>query len=77
MQQQKSYYTYLRNDREDLFTTLEIESRNNDIMLMIMDDIEKAYTQKTQIGVPSVEGKNPTIINNPRDSGKGKDTNKQ
>jgi len=77
MQQQKSYYNYLRNEKEDLFSTLELESRNNDIMLMILDDIVKAYTQKPQGGVSPVEGKNPTIITNARDSNKGKDTSKK
>src|SRR4030095_3449697 len=77
MQQQKSYYNYLRNEKEDLFSTLELESRNNDIILMILDDIVKAYTQKSQGGVPSVEGKNPTVITNARDSNKAKDTGKK
>jgi len=77
MQQQKSYYNYLRENREDLFTTLENEARSNEFMLTFVDDLEKAYTGKTQTGVPPVEGVNPTIINNPRDSNKGKDTNKK
>jgi len=76
MQQQKSYYNYLRNEKEDLFSTLDIESRNNDIMLMILDDIEKAYAQKTQT-VPPVEGTNPSIINKAADSNKRKDTGKK
>jgi hypothetical protein len=77
MQQQRSYYNYLRDNREDIFTTLENESRSNEYMLTFLDDIEKAYTGKTQSGVPPVEGKNPTIINIPKDSNKGKDTNKK
>jgi hypothetical protein len=83
MQQQRSYYNYLRDEREDLYTTLENEARTNEYMLTFLDDIEKAYTGKTETGIPPVEGKNPTIINNPTDSpqrpvgNKAKDTNKK
>lgn len=73
MQQQRSYYNYLRDEREDLFITLETEARNNEIMLLILDDIEKAYAAKTQTNVP-VEGKNPTIVTNIKDSGNKKDS---
>ncbi|HEV8283217.1 MAG TPA: DUF2723 domain-containing protein [Chitinophagaceae bacterium] len=76
IQQQRSYYNYLKDERDDLFSTLEDEARNNEIMLMILDDIEKQYTQKTQTN-PPVEGKNPTIITNIKDSNKGKDTNRK
>ena len=74
MQQQRSYYNYLRDEREDLFASLENEARNNEIMLMILDDIEKAYTQKPGTAAPQVEGKNPTIITNIKDSNKRKDS---
>jgi hypothetical protein len=37
----------------------------------------KAYTPKSQGAVPSVEGKNPTVITNARDSSKAKDTSKK
>jgi hypothetical protein len=42
-------------------------------MSVIVDDIEKAYTQKSQTNVP-VEGKNQTIVTNIKDSSKGKDS---
>ena len=73
IQQQRSYYNYLKDEREDLFPALETEARNNEIMSMIVDDIEKAYTQKPQTSVP-VEGKNQTIVTNIKDSSKGKDS---
>ena len=56
-----------------MFTSLETEARNNEIMSMIVDDIEKAYTQKPQTNAP-VEGKNQTIVTNIKDSSKGKDS---
>jgi hypothetical protein len=74
IQQQRIYYNYLRDERDDLFVQLEGEARNNEIMGMIIDDIEKAYTQKTQTNIPPVEGKNPTIVNNIKDSNKRKDS---
>jgi hypothetical protein len=73
IQQQRSYYNYLKDEREDLFTSLETEARNNEIMSMIVDDIEKAYTRKPQTNAP-VEGKNQTIVTNIKDSSKGKDS---
>jgi len=77
LQQQKNYYNYLKSDREDLFSTLESEARDNEIMLMILDDLEKFYEPKTQTGVPPVEGKNPTITTNIKDTGKRKDTGRR
>jgi len=74
LQQQRSYYNYMRDQREDLFAALDGEARNNDIMLMILDEIEKAYTSKTQNNIQQVEGKNPTIITNIKDSNKRKDS---
>jgi len=73
IQQQRSYYNYLKDEREDLFAGLETESRNNEIMSMILDDIEKTYSPKSQTNVP-VEGKNQTIITNIKDSSKQKDS---
>jgi len=77
LEQQRSYYNYLRDQREDLFTTLEMEARDNEIMLLILDDLNKAYGPKTQTSVPPVEGKNPTIITNIKDSGKTKDSGRK
>jgi len=74
MQQQRSYFNYLRDERDDLFISVEDEARNNEIMLMILDDIEKAYTQKKQTNIPPVEGKNPTITTNIKDTNKRKDS---
>jgi len=74
LQQQRSYYNYLRDQREDLFAALDGEARNNEIMLMILDEIDKAYTSKTQNNIQQVEGKNPTIITNIKDSNKRKDS---
>jgi len=45
-------------------------------MSMIVDDIEKAYAPKSQTTAP-VEGKNQTIVNNIKDSSKGKDSTKK
>jgi hypothetical protein len=73
MQQQQSYYNYLRDERDDLFTSVQDEARNNDILMMILDEIQKAYTAKTPNN-PTIEGKNPTIITNIKDSGKKKDS---
>ena len=77
MQQQKSYYNYLRDNKEDLYAGLENEARSNEFLLTFVDDIEKTYTGKTGGNVPAVEGKNPTIINTAADSNKGKDTTKK
>ena len=75
LQQQRAYYAYLRDEREDLFTSLEQESRNNEIMLMILDEVEKGYAPKGQTHVPAVEGKNPVITTNiKKDSNKRKDS---
>jgi len=76
IQQQRSYYNYLKDEREDLFSSLETEARNNEIMSMIVDDIEKAYAPKSQTTAP-VEGKTQTIVNNIKDSSKGKDSTKK
>jgi hypothetical protein len=77
LQQQQAYYNYLRDERDDLFTALEQEARNNEIMLMILDEVEKGYAPKKQTNVPPVEGKNPTITTNIKDSGKKKDSGKR
>ncbi|MFI5185199.1 MAG: DUF2723 domain-containing protein, partial [Chitinophagales bacterium] len=78
MEQQRSYYNYLRDERDDLYTSVQDESRNNDILLMILDDIQKAYSSKTQNNIlPQVEGKNPTIITNIKDSNKRKDSSQR
>ncbi|TMI87426.1 MAG: hypothetical protein E6H06_19850 [Bacteroidetes bacterium] len=76
LEQERSYYNYLRDEREDLFIGLEMEARDNEIMLLILDDLNKAYGQNTQTSVPAVEGKNPTIITNIKDSAKRKDSNR-
>ncbi|HEY0433177.1 MAG TPA: hypothetical protein VGC95_04860, partial [Chitinophagaceae bacterium] len=71
LQQQRNYYSYLRDEREDLFTALEGEARNNEIMLVILDDLDKAYAQKpAAINPQPVEGRNQPIITNIKDSGK-------
>jgi hypothetical protein len=77
MTQQRSYYNYLRDSKEELFTTVENEARTNEYMLTFLDDIEKAYTGKTEGKVAPVEGKNPSILNNAADSNKGKDTGRK
>ena len=77
LEQERSYYNYLRDEREDLFIGLEMEARDNEIMLLILDDLNKAYGQNPQTNVPAVEGKNPTIITNIKDSAKRKDSNRK
>ena len=74
IQQEKNYYNYLRDERDDLFTSVQGEARNNEIMQMVLDEINKTYAPKEKTNVPPVEGKNPTIITNLKDSNKGKDS---
>lgn len=59
---QKKYYDYLRNNKEELFETLTSEAQINDIMMQVFAELQKKYSQKP----PVVEM--PEVIDNPADS---------
>jgi hypothetical protein len=74
IQQERNYYNYLRDERDDLFIGIQDEARNNEIMQIILDEIDSTYAPQGKTNIPPIEGKNPTIINNLKDSNKGKDS---
>jgi hypothetical protein len=46
MTEQKAYYDYLRNEKEDFFEGLMEEARDNEELLGVLDNIEKTYSQQ-------------------------------
>jgi SET domain-containing protein len=77
LEQQQKYYNYIRDSKPEFFGGFErSESPINEIMLQVLDAIEKKYAPQVQIKTPT-EGNNPAIINKAdKDSGAKKDTNK-
>jgi len=62
MEQQKKYYDYIRDSRPELFGGYErSEAPINEIMLQVLDAIEKKYAPQVQ-AKPATEG--PTTITN-------------
>jgi hypothetical protein len=45
MTEQKAYYDYLKNEKEEFFEGLVEEARDNEQLLGILDNIEKTYNQ--------------------------------
>lgn len=76
LEQQKKYYDYLKNDREELFKSLNTEFEINERLLFVLDAVEKQYAPQTQPKT-IIEGSG-TIINTPntRDTGNKKDSGK-
>jgi len=80
LEQQKIYYDYLRNNREDIFTQFDGqdgEAARNEQFLQLLTILEQRYNAKTT--QPANEMKTPTVINTinkPADSNKKKDSNK-
>ncbi|MEO7984319.1 MAG: DUF2723 domain-containing protein, partial [Bacteroidota bacterium] len=77
LEQQQKYYAYIRDSRPEFYGGFErSEAPINDIMLQVLDLVEKRYA-------PQVQGKNPTegpttITNSAKQDSAGKpDTNKK
>ena len=68
LEQQKSYFDYLRTEREDLYKSFDFESDINDALLAVLGKVEQKYAPQTQPKT-TIEGLNPTIINKAADSG--------
>ncbi|HEY0057941.1 MAG TPA: hypothetical protein VGB56_02340, partial [Flavisolibacter sp.] len=41
--QQKAYYDYLRNEKEDFFNSVSRESEINEFMIQLLEALEKQY----------------------------------
>jgi hypothetical protein len=68
LEQQKSYFDYLRTEREDLYKSFDFESDINDALLAVLAKVEQRYAPQLQPKT-TIEGLNPTIINKAADSG--------
>jgi hypothetical protein len=77
LEQQKNYYEYIKNSRPEFYGGYErSEAPINEIMLQVLEQVEKKYAPQVQTKTPT-EGNKPTIINQAnKDSGVKKDTNK-
>jgi hypothetical protein len=77
LEQQQKYYNYNRDSKPEFFGGFErSESPINEIMLQVLDAIEKKYAPQVQAKTP-IEGNNPAIINKAdKDSGIKKDSNR-
>ena len=62
LEQQKSYFDYLRTEREDLYKSFDFESEFNDALLAVLAKVEQRYAPQLQ-PKSTIEGLNPTIIN--------------
>jgi hypothetical protein len=59
---QKKYYDYLRNNKEELYETLTTEAQINEIMMEVFGEVQKKYTQRP----PVVEM--PEVLDNAADT---------
>ncbi len=77
LEQQQRYYNYIRDSKPQYYGGFErSEAPINEIMLQVLDMVEKKYAPQVQTKSPT-EGNNPTIINQVnKDSGAKKDSNK-
>jgi hypothetical protein len=78
LQQQKNYYDYLRNNREEIFAQFDGqdgEAARNEYFLQMLDMLEQKYNAKPA-APPINEMKNPTIQTNIRPDTSKKDSNK-
>ncbi|MDZ4793941.1 MAG: DUF2723 domain-containing protein [Bacteroidota bacterium] len=76
LEQQQKYYNYIRDNEPKMYGGFErSEAPINEIMLEVLNLIEKKYAPQVQAKTPT-EGNNPTIINQTnKDSGVKKDSN--
>ena len=59
---QKKYYDYLRNNKEELYETLTTEAQINEIMMEVFGEVQKKYAQRP----PVVEM--PEVMDNAADT---------
>jgi hypothetical protein len=59
---QKKYYDYLQTEKDELYQSLSTEAQINELMLQVLAEVQKKYTQKP----PVVEY--PEVIGKPADS---------
>lgn len=45
LQDQKAYYTYLQNEKEDMFKSMMTEYQINELMIQVFNTVVKTYTQ--------------------------------
>ena len=60
MQEQQAYYNYLKDNRSEMYESLRNEDLINGIMIQIVDEVVKKYTQKPQATSPA-EGQTQII----------------
>ncbi|HVZ55448.1 MAG TPA: DUF2723 domain-containing protein [Chitinophagaceae bacterium] len=77
LEQQKRYYDYLRTNRESLYASVSLEDQINQVMLGVLEQVEKKYGKVGTTGTRETGG---TITNslpaNQKDSGQRRDTSR-
>ena len=63
LDQQKAHYNYLRNERDDIFETLEVEDDIVNRLLIVLDTVVRKYAPDKAGPLPQVPGaSNPPVL---------------